>query len=69
MKHVAYLKEEMEVKTLSLQKAQQKCDSIKAQCNECEEEMKPIEARLLEIRNVEFEVGKYQAQKVEMDTK
>ncbi|XP_016953559.2 DNA repair protein RAD50 [Drosophila biarmipes] len=69
MKHVAYLKEEMEVKTLSLHKAQQKCDTIKAQCNDCEEEMKPIEARLLEIRNVEFEVGKYQAQKVEMDTK
>ncbi|XP_017079232.1 DNA repair protein RAD50 [Drosophila eugracilis] len=69
MKHVAYLKDEMEVKTLSLQKAQQKCDAIKDQCNECEVEMKPIEARLSEIRNVEFEIGKYQAQKVEMDTK
>lgn len=59
----------MEVKTLNLQKAQRKCDAIKAQCMECEEEMKPIEARLVEIRNVEFEIGKYQAQKVEMDTK
>jgi len=59
----------MEVKTLNLQKAQRKCDAIKAQCSECEEEMKPIEARLVEIRNVEFEIGKYQAQKVEMDTK
>ncbi|EDW92134.2 DNA repair protein RAD50 [Drosophila yakuba] len=69
MKHVAYLKQEMEVKTLNLQQAQRKCDAIKAQCSECEEEMKPIEARLMEIRNVEFEIGKYQAQKVEMDTK
>ncbi|XP_017008025.3 DNA repair protein RAD50 [Drosophila takahashii] len=69
MKHVAYLKEEMEVKTLNLQKAQQKYDTIKAQVTECEEEMKPIDARLVEIRNVEFEIGKYQAQKVEMDTK
>ncbi|KAH8376220.1 hypothetical protein KR200_003386 [Drosophila serrata] len=69
MKHVAYLKQEMEIRTLALQKAQQKCDSIKAQCSECEEEMKPIEARLLEIRNIEFEIGKYQAQKVEMETK
>ncbi|KAH8290347.1 hypothetical protein KR054_002147 [Drosophila jambulina] len=69
MKHVAYLKQEMEVRTLALQRAQQKCDSIKAQCSECEEEMKPIEARLLEIRNIEFEIGKYQAQKVEMETK
>ncbi|XP_017054346.1 DNA repair protein RAD50 [Drosophila ficusphila] len=69
MKHVKYLKEEMEAKTLNLQKAQQKCDGINAQCKECDEEMKPIDARLVEIRNVEFEVGKYQAQKVEMDTK
>ncbi|XP_016990537.1 DNA repair protein RAD50 [Drosophila rhopaloa] len=69
MKHVAYLKEEMEVKTMSLQRAQQKCDVIEAQCSECEVQMKPIEARLEEIRNVEFEIGKYQAQKVEMDTK
>ncbi|KAH8402366.1 hypothetical protein KR009_011576 [Drosophila setifemur] len=69
IKHVKYLKQEMEVKTLSLQTAQKKCDSIKDQCNECEEEMKPIEARLTEIRNIEFDIGKYQAQKVEMDTK
>ncbi|KAH8253007.1 hypothetical protein KR032_003136 [Drosophila birchii] len=69
MKHVAYLKQEMEVRTLALQRAQQKCDSIKVQCSECEEEMKPIEARLLEIRNTEFQIGKYQAQKVEMETK
>ncbi|XP_033233234.1 DNA repair protein RAD50 [Drosophila pseudoobscura] len=69
MKHVAYLKQEMEVKTLGLQKAQKKCDSIKAQCSECEEEMKPIESRLQEIRDIEYEIGKHQAQKVEMDTK
>ncbi|XP_022217718.2 LOW QUALITY PROTEIN: DNA repair protein RAD50 [Drosophila obscura] len=69
MKHVAYLKQEMEVKTLGLQKAQQKCESIKAQCSACEEEMKPIETRLREILDIENEIGKHQAQKVEMDTK
>ncbi|XP_017090795.2 DNA repair protein RAD50 [Drosophila bipectinata] len=69
IKHVEYLKKEMEAKTLALQKAQEKCNNVKTQCNECEEEMKPIEARLMEIRNIELEIGKYQAQKVEMDTK
>lgn len=68
MKHVVYLKQQAEKLTLALQRAQGECDSIKAQCSECEEEMKPIEARLLEIRNIELEIGKYQAQKVKMET-
>ncbi|XP_067628332.1 DNA repair protein RAD50 [Eurosta solidaginis] len=65
---LAHLKQEMDDKSLSLKKAQEKCAAIKNACGRLEEEMKPIDARLEEIRNVEFEVGKYQAQKVEVET-
>ncbi|EDW72246.1 uncharacterized protein Dwil_GK20820 [Drosophila willistoni] len=69
MKHIAYLKQEMEAKSLNLQKAEEKCEDIKSQCQKCEDDMKPVDERLLEIRKIEFEVGKYQAQQVEMETK
>ncbi|XP_030385926.1 DNA repair protein RAD50 [Scaptodrosophila lebanonensis] len=69
MKLLFHLKQEMEVKTMNLERAQQKCDSIKAQCAQCDEEVKPIDARLGEIRDIEYDISKYQAQKVEMDTK
>ncbi|XP_054737346.1 DNA repair protein RAD50 [Anastrepha obliqua] len=65
---LAHLKQEMDDKSLTLKKAQEKCAAIQQECELCEEEMKPIDARLLEIRNVEYEVGKYQAQKVEIET-
>ncbi|XP_017837172.1 DNA repair protein RAD50 [Drosophila busckii] len=69
MKLLSHLKEEMEAKTLSLQKEEQKCQKLKEQCEQCDEEVKPVDARLLEIRKIEYEIGKYQSQKVEMDTK
>ncbi|XP_017466140.1 PREDICTED: DNA repair protein RAD50 isoform X1 [Rhagoletis zephyria] len=65
---LAHLKQEMDDKSLTLKKAQEKCAAIEKECERCEEEMKPIDTRLLEIRNVEYEVGKYQAQKVEVET-
>ncbi|XP_004517595.1 DNA repair protein RAD50 [Ceratitis capitata] len=65
---LAHLKQEMDDKSLTLKKAQEKCTAIEHECERCEEEMKPIDARLLEIRNVEYEVGKYQAKKVEIET-
>ncbi|KAH8370095.1 hypothetical protein KR093_002147 [Drosophila rubida] len=68
MKHLAYLKKEMDDKTINLQKYEQKCEDIKKQCEKCDEEVKPIDTRLEEIRNVEYEISKYNARKVEMDT-
>lgn len=68
MRLLAHLKQEMDDKSLTLKKAQEKCTAIEHECERCEEEMKPIDARLLEIRNVEYEVGKYQAKKVEIET-
>ncbi|XP_011188486.1 DNA repair protein RAD50 [Zeugodacus cucurbitae] len=65
---LAHLKQEMDDKSLTLKKAQEKCATIEQECERCEEEMKPIEARLLEIRNVEYDVGKHQAKKVEIET-
>lgn len=64
-----HLKQEMEEKTLNLQKHQQKSKTIEEQCKVCEEEMKPIEERLETIRKIEYDVGKFQAQKVELQTK
>ncbi|XP_013113614.2 DNA repair protein RAD50 [Stomoxys calcitrans] len=64
-----HLKVEMEDKTMSLQKCQEKAKSIEEQCKQCEEEMAPIEERLQQIHKIEAEVGKYQAQKVELQTK
>lgn len=68
MKLLAHLKKEMDDKSLSLQKAEQKCKDIKDQCQKCDEEVQPIDARLQEIRNIELEISKYHAQKVKMDT-
>lgn len=65
---LAHLKQEMDDKSLTLKKAQEKCAAIEQECDRCEEEMKPIDARLTEIRNVEYEVGKHQAKKVEIET-
>ena len=59
----------MEEKSLSLQKHQNKAKTIDDQCTLCEEEMKPIEERLQKIHKIEYDVGKYQAQKVELQTK
>lgn len=64
-----HLKHEMDDKTLSLQKCQNKAKTIDDQCKQCEEEMAPIEERLKQIYKIEHEVGKYQAQKVELQTK
>lgn len=69
MKLLAHLKKEMDDKSLGLEKAELKCKDIKEQCAKCDEEVKPIDARLQEIRNIELEISKYHAQKVEMDTK
>lgn len=69
MKLLAHLKKEMDDKSLGLEKAEQKCKDIKEQCAKCDEEVQPIDARLQEIRNIELEISKYHAQKVEMDTK
>lgn len=54
---------------MNLQKAQRQCDDLKEECIKCDEEVKPIDERLQEIRNIECEIGKYQAEKVKMDTK
>lgn len=64
-----HLKQEMEEKTLGLQKYQQKAKTIDEQCTLCEEQMKPIEERLKTIHKIEYDVGKFQAQKVELQTK
>lgn len=63
------MKKEMEEKSVNLQKYQQKAKTIDDQCLQCEEEMKPIEERLQKILKIEYDVGKYQAQKVELQTK
>ncbi|XP_034475989.1 DNA repair protein RAD50 isoform X2 [Drosophila innubila] len=68
IKLLAHLKKEMDDKTLSLQKYEQQCDDIKKQCEKCDEELKPVDARLQEIRDIECEISKYSARKVEMDT-
>lgn len=68
MKLLAHLKKEMDDKSLSLQKAEQKCQDIKDQCRKCDEVVQPIDARLQEIRNIELEISNYHAQKVKMDT-
>lgn len=54
---------------MSLQKYQQKAQNIDDQCKQCEDEMAPIEERLKQIHKIEYEVGKFQAQKVELQTK
>lgn len=54
---------------MNLQNAQRKCEEIKEECIKCDEEVKPIDARLKEIRNIEYEIGEYQAEKVKVDTK
>ncbi|XP_073838783.1 DNA repair protein rad50 [Musca autumnalis] len=64
-----HLKVEMEEKTLSLQKCQEKAKTIEEQCKQCEEEIAPIEERLQQIHKIETEMGKLQAQKVELQTK
>ncbi|EDW01461.1 DNA repair protein RAD50 [Drosophila grimshawi] len=69
MRVYEYIKKEMDEKTLGLQKAQRKLEDIKMECDKCDADVKPIDGRLEEIRNIEFDIGKYQAQKVEMDTK
>ncbi|KAH8396894.1 hypothetical protein KR215_006052 [Drosophila sulfurigaster] len=68
MKLLAHLKKEMDDKTLNLQKYEKQCEDIKMQCEKCDEEVKPIDLRLEEIRNIEYEISKYNARKVEMDT-
>ena len=68
LRFLQHLKMEMEDKTLTIQKAQQKYESVQAQCDLLDNEMRPIEGRLLEIRGIEYEVGKHQAQKVQLET-
>ncbi|KAH8299719.1 hypothetical protein KR044_005010 [Drosophila immigrans] len=68
MKLLAHLKKDMDDKTLNLQKYEQQCEDIRKQCEQCDEEVKPIDLRLEEIRNIEYEISKYNARKVEMDT-
>ncbi|XP_065361714.1 DNA repair protein RAD50 [Calliphora vicina] len=69
LRFVEHLKQEMEGKSLGLQKYQQKAKTIDDNCKLCEEEMAPIEERLKQIHKIEYDVGKYQAQKVELQTK
>lgn len=64
-----YIKQEMESKTLEIQKEKSKYQELEDQCLKLDNEMKPIENRLLEIRSVEFEIGKHQAEKVKLETK
>lgn len=64
-----HLKKEMDEKTLNLEKCQEKAKSIEEQCKQCEVDMAPIEERLQQIYKIEHEVGKLQAQKVELQTK
>ncbi|EDW08362.1 DNA repair protein RAD50 [Drosophila mojavensis] len=69
LKLLEHFKKEMDEKTMNLQNAQRKCEEIKEECIKCDEEVKPIDARLKEIRNIEYEIGEYQAEKVKVDTK
>ncbi|KAL9901861.1 DNA repair protein RAD50 [Glossina fuscipes] len=69
LRFAEHLKQEMEEKSLSLQSYRQKALSIDDQCRKCDAEIKPVEERLQKIFNVEREVGKYQAQKIELQTK
>lgn len=59
----------MEDKSLCLNEANQKLENVQKQCEKCDSDIKPIDDRLLEIRKVEYEVGKQQALKVELETK
>lgn len=68
IKLLAHFKKEMDDKTLSLEKYEQQLDDIKKQCKGCEEEVKPIDKRLLEIREIECEISTYSKRKVELDT-
>ncbi|XP_023303627.2 DNA repair protein RAD50 [Lucilia cuprina] len=69
LRFMEHLKQEMEGKSLALQKYKQKAQTIDDQCKLCDDEMAPIEERLKQIHKIEYEVGKYQAQKVELQTK
>ncbi|XP_055855435.1 DNA repair protein RAD50 [Episyrphus balteatus] len=69
LKYLSHLKKQLEDKNIDLQNAHEKYNAIKDKCNKFDEEMKPIDERLLEIRKVEYEVGKQQALKVELETK
>lgn len=65
---MAHLKKEMDDKMLNLQKYEQQCDDIKKQCEGCDEKVKPMDARLQELRTIESEISTYSARKVQMDT-
>uniref|UniRef100_A0A1A9WRR6 Zinc-hook domain-containing protein n=1 Tax=Glossina brevipalpis TaxID=37001 RepID=A0A1A9WRR6_9MUSC len=69
LRFAEHLKQEMEEKNVSLQNYRQKALTIDGECVKCNDELKPVEERLEEIFNVEREVGKYQAQKIELHTK
>ncbi|XP_037948958.1 DNA repair protein RAD50-like [Teleopsis dalmanni] len=69
LRYLEHLKQEMENKMMALKKAEEKCIDVKQQCTTCDEEVKPIEQRLNEIRKVEYDVAKYQSLKVEIQTK
>lgn len=59
----------MEDKTIDLQNFHAKYNGIQEQCAKFDEEMKPIDDRLQAIRKVEYEVGKQQALRVQVETK
>lgn len=69
LKHLSHLKKQLEDKNIDLQNAHEKFNVIQDKCTKFDEEMKPIDKRLSEIREIEYEVGKQQALKVQLETK